>query len=307
MTVVHLKGNYSAEDIFTLEKLTGGKFSFSAGELAGPVRCNVLVAGRVTVDQLSMCRGLRAVVVPYAGIPETTRRALEGHPEICLESIHHNAVSAAEMAVALMLAAAKLLIPSDTALRRNDWSPRYRPEGLLVEDSRVTVLGFGAIGSRVGRICRAMGASVRGISKNPREGLFTGKDLDSLLPETDILVVCLPLTDETEGMIGSRELSLLPRGSVLVNVARGPVVDERALYESLKSNHLAAAGIDVWYRYPDPEGKKTDTPPSRFDFASLPNVVMSPHRGGAFGLPEIERRRLEHLAAALIRLVGGEQ
>lgn len=307
MTAVHLNGNYSAEDILSLEGLTGGKFSFTSGKLAGPVRCHVLVAGRVTEDQLAMCQGLRLVVVPYAGIPETTRRALEGHPEIRLESIHHNAVSASEMAVALMLAAAKLLIPSDTALRRNDWSPRYRPEGLLVEDSRVTVLGFGAIGSRVGRICRAMGASVRGISKTRREGLYTPDDLHSLLPETDILVVCVPLTSETEGMIGFRELSLLPRGSVLVNVARGPVVDEQALYESLRSGHLAGAGIDVWYSYPDREGKKTDTPPSRFDFASLPNVVMSPHRGGAFGLPEIERRRLEHLAEALIRLAGGEQ
>ncbi len=160
-----------------------------------------------------------------------------------------------------------------------------------MEDSRVTVLGFGAIGSRVGRICRAMGASVRGISKTRREGLYTPDDLHSLLPETDILVVCVPLTSETEGMIGFRELSLLPRGSVLVNVARGPVVDEQALYESLRSGHLAGAGIDVWYSYPDREGKKTDTPPSRFDFASPSQCGDEPHRGGAFGLPEIREAK----------------
>lgn len=77
MTAVHLNGNYSAEDILSLEGLTGGKFSFTSGKLAGPVRCHVLVAGRVTEDQLAMCQGLRLVVVPYAGIPETTRRALE--------------------------------------------------------------------------------------------------------------------------------------------------------------------------------------------------------------------------------------
>jgi len=98
---------------------------------------------------------------------------------------------------------------------------------------------------------------------------------------------------------------MMPRGSVLVNVARGPVVDEEALFQNLLSGHLGAAGIDVWYSYPDTEESRMATNPSRFPFWDLPNVVMSPHRGGAFGLPGIEERRLRHLADMLLELADG--
>ncbi len=283
-------------------ELCGKDFSFSAGAVCSGLRCDVLVSGIVTENELSMCQGLSAVVVPYAGIPDRTSQVLSRHPGIQLHSIHHNAVSTAEMAVTLMLAASKQIIPADRSMRKGDWTPRYSPQGLIIEDSRILVLGYGAIGSRVGTICRAMGASVKGVRSRKDHGFHTAADLTVLLPETDILIVCLPLNDSTRGIIGKKELDLLPRGAVLVNIARGPVVDEEALFESLSSGHLGAAGIDVWYNYPDSEESRESTPPSRFDFGSINNVVMSPHRGGSFGLPGIERRRIEHLAAIIQKL-----
>ena len=305
MIKVHIAGGPATDTLERLEELTGGVFALTAGEITPSTSCDILVAGVVSGEQLDMCRGLKAVVVPYAGVPESTAALLEGRPGIMLRSIHHNAVAAAEMAVTLMMAAAKLIIPAHMALRNGDWSPRYTPSGLIIEDSRVTVLGRGSIGGRVERICSSMGASVRTVGRTPGNGTFTAGDLPGILPETDILVVCVPLTDETRGMIGEKELALMPRGSVLVNVARGPVVDEEALFHSLRSGHLGAAGIDVWYSYPGTEGSRKATPPSRFPFGELPNVVMSPHRGGAFGLPGIEERRLRHLGDILLELADG--
>ena len=264
--IVHLKGDWPDTSIETLMELCGKDFSFSAGAVCSGLRCDVLVSGIVTENELSMCQGLSAVVVPYAGIPDITGRVLSNHPDIELHSIHHNAVSTAEMAVTLMLAASKLIIPADRSMRKGDWTPRYSPQGLIIEDSRILVLGYGAIGSRVGTICRAMGASVKGVRSRKDHGFHTAADLTVLLPETDILIVCLPLNDSTRGIIGKKELDLLPRGAVLVNIARGPVVDEEALFESLSSGHLGAAGIDVWYNYPDSEESRESTPPSRFDF-----------------------------------------
>ena len=299
---VHIAGGPATGTLSRLKELTGGKFAFSSGEITRETECQILVAGVISEEHLDMCRGMRAVVVPYAGVPESTVTALARRPELMLRSIHHNAVAAAEMAVTLMMAAAKLIIPADTALRRGDWSPRYTPTGLIVEDSRITVLGRGSIGSRVERICSSMGARVRTVGRTAAEGSFTAHDLPSILPGTDILVIAVPLTEETRGMIGEGEIAMLPRGSVLVNVARGPVVDEEALFQNLLSGHLGAAGIDVWYSYPDTEESRRATHPSRFPFGDLPNVVMSPHRGGAFGLPGIEERRLRHLAEELLNI-----
>jgi len=301
---IHLKGEWPESSLDSLKELCGSGFSFSSGDLTHVQCCQVLVSGLVTGEDIEKCPGLQTVLVPYAGIPESTGKALSEYPEIKLESIHHNAAATAEMAVALMLAASKLLIPADRALRSSDWSPRYRPDGLIIEDSRVLVLGAGAIGRRVMRICEAMGASVAGIRKNETPGFHTAAQLPVLLPETDILIVCLPLNEDTRGIIGRSQLEQLPRGAVLVNVARGPVIDEEALFDSLSSGHLAAAGIDVWYSYPSSVDSRSNTAPSRFDFGALPNVVMSPHRGGAFGLEGIERRRIHHLACALRKLSG---
>jgi len=125
-----------------------------------------------------------------------------------------------------------------------------------------------------------------------------------LLPRTDALIITAPLTPETKDLIGEQELALLPRGAILVNVGRGLIVDEAALFSALKSGHLAAAGLDVWYQYPTDEASRSNTPPSRWPFHELDNVVMSPHRGGdAIG---IDTQRMVELADMLNRAARDE-
>jgi phosphoglycerate dehydrogenase-like enzyme len=121
--------------------------------------------------------------------------------------------------------------------------------------------------------------------------------LHDLLPTTDVLLIALPLTSETEGLIGEAELKRMPRGSLLVNTGRGPVVDQWALYEALKSGHLRAAGSDVWYNYPSSRDTRDNTPPSDAPLGELENFVLSPHRGGM--VAEVEKQRIAALARLL--------
>jgi phosphoglycerate dehydrogenase-like enzyme len=113
----------------------------------------------------------------------------------------------------------------------------------------------------------------------------------------------LPLTDQTRGLIGEKEISLLPDHAILVNIGRGPVVDQGALYHALKDGKLHSAGIDVWYNYPPDEDARANTPPADYPFHELDNIVMSPHRGG--GAAEVEVLRMTHLAELLNAVARG--
>jgi phosphoglycerate dehydrogenase-like enzyme len=131
-------------------------------------------------------------------------------------------------------------------------------------------------------------------------------ELPALLPKADALVICLPLTDETRGLIGESELALMPDRAILINVGRGPIVDESALYHALHDRTLHAAGLDVWYNYPNDEPGRKSTSPSEYPFHELNNVVMSPHRAGAPHTPETESLRMRALAELLNAAARGE-
>ncbi|MHC4956068.1 MAG: NAD(P)-dependent oxidoreductase [Planctomycetota bacterium] len=272
---------------------------------AGPAE--ILVRGTPTEADLNARPGLRAVVIPYAGVPRQTRELLATRPDLTLHNLHHNAAPTAEMAMALLLAAAKCVVPHDQALRRGDWSPRYEaPREMLLDGAHAVVIGHGEIGSRVARACGAIGMRVTAVRRTARGdedmGTIAIDRLDEALPEADAVVLALPLTPATEGMLDARRLAALPDGCCIVNVGRGLLVDESALFAELASGRLRA-GIDVWYRYPESKGDATATPPSEFDFGALDNVVLSPHRAGHCA--RIEELRAEHLARLLLAAADG--
>ena len=277
-------------------------------------KTEILVSGRPSRDQLEACSDLRALVIPYAGIPTETRNLLlAAFPALEVYNLHHNAAAAAELAFSLLLAAAKTIVPADRAFRQHDWRSRYdETPNLILDGKTALILGLGAIGARIAAVCHAFGMDVHSIRRHrelPRPPYVTVHPLDALqtiLPRADVLLVCLPLTPETEGLIGGRELDLLPPSCVLVNVARGAIIDEEALYHAVSERRIAAAGIDVWYRYPLNPDERENTPPSRFPFHELDNVVMSPHRGGAYRTEELERQRMRDLAVTLNAIARGE-
>ncbi len=276
-----------------------------------PAEYDILVAGRPAREHITASPNLHALIIPWSGMPESTRQLMLEFPQIAVHNLHHNAQPVAELALALLLAAAKFLIPMDRALRSDDWTPRYESSpALLLAGRKALILGYGAIGQRVARLCLALGMEVMALRRRSGAGAGGGicfaalESLPELLPQTDVLIICLPHTPETSGLIGVQELGLLPAHAVLVNVGRGSLVDEAALYHALREGRLHAAGLDVWYNYPPDQSARTRTPPSAYPFHKLDNVVMSPHRGGL--CRETDALRVTHLAALLNSAARGQ-
>lgn len=301
-TLAHLRASLDAEIHLTV-----------GPDLPVPADYDILVAGRPRREHLTASPNLRALVIPFAGLPDTTRQLLmDDFSHLAVHNLHYNAMPVAEMAFSLMLAAAKFIVPMDRALRAHDWTPRYQPNpSVLLEGKTALILGYGAIGRRVAHLCRALGMKVMAIRRSVATPSFDTPDeiyppdaLHSLLPQANVLIICLPHTLQTTGFVGQSELALLPQGAVLVNVGRGPTVDEAALYHALREGTLHAAGLDVWYNYPADEVGRSHTPPSACPFHELDNVVMSPHRASHFD--EKEMLRMRHLAALLNAVARGE-
>lgn len=313
---VHLvQPRYDTESLHLLHSQLHPDISLTAGsDLPTPADYQILVAGRPQREHITANPNLEALIIPWAGLPEPTRRLMLDFPHIPVHNLHHNALPVAEHAIALFLAALKLIVPMDRSLRGHDWTPRYqRKPSQLVSGKRALILGYGAIGRHVATLCRGLGMEVMAIQRHAKEpGTDTPGDvalasLDALhrnLPVAEALIVCLPHTPETTGIIGAEELSLLPAGAVLINIARGPIVDEAALYKALSEGTLYAAGLDVWYNYPADEEARSHTPPADHPFHELDNVVMSPHRAGH--TEETERLRMEHLAELLNAAARGQ-
>ena len=284
----------------------------TSGETPVPAAYDVLVAGRPQLEHLTTSPKLRLLVIPYAGLPAVTRDLLQDFPQLAVHNLHHNAALTAEMAVTLLLAAAKRIIPYDRALRRNDWQPRYQPsQALCMEEKTALILGFGQVGQRIGRACHALGMTVLAQRRQPEQPLTVEYPVEvhgptmlhQLLPRAHALIIALPATPATEGLLGEPELELLPPGAVLVNVGRGAIVDQAALYTALVSGQLGAAGLDVWYRYPRNQAEWENTPPADFPFHALDNIVLSPHRAGAS--TDTETLRMTHLAELLNAIARG--
>lgn len=276
-----------------------------------PPETEILVGGRPSREQLASPE-LKSLIIPWAGLPNETKAILPEFPHITIHNLHHNAAPVAETAVTLLLAAAKLTIRYDRSLRNHDWRIRYEPSPTLTLEGRTAlILGYGAIGQRVAKLCHAMGMNVlatkrsaTSVTTDPYADIHPAAALTDLLPRTHSLIICLPLTPETEGLIGKEELAALHPHAILVNVGRGPIVDEQALYDALVDGTLHGAGMDVWFNYPPDEAARAHTPAANVPLHELDNVVMSPHRAGL--TRDTDRLRMIHLADLLNHAARGE-
>lgn len=244
--------------------------------LAG-VEVAVTQMGPFTERVLQAAPDLRFLVCCRGGpvnvnVPAATKRGI-----IVSSTPGRNAGAAAEHAVTLMLGALRNLPRLQRTLEDGEWRSdlyAYEECGGELGGATVGLIGFGAIGRRVARVMLAFGARVLVndpfISTAPDGIEVVG--LDELLRQSDVVSLHARLTDETRGMIGAEQLALMPRGGVLVNTARGGLLDYEATVDALESGQLAAAGFDVFPVEPLPAGSRLLT---------APNVVMTPHLAGA--------------------------
>jgi D-3-phosphoglycerate dehydrogenase len=205
-------------------------------------------------------------------VPALTRR---GIPLVIAADA--NATAVAEHTLFFMLALAKQALRHDWAVRQNNWEIRNRFETVDLMGRRVLVLGYGRIGREVAKRCAAFDMQVSVydpyVQANVIEagGYRSVPDFAAVLPETDILTVHMPLADESRHLIGAAELAALPAHALVINCARGGIIDEDALYEALTSGGIAGAGIDVFEQEP---------PPDNHPLFGLDNVLLSPHTAG---------------------------
>jgi phosphoglycerate dehydrogenase-like enzyme len=275
----------------------------------------VLVAGVPSRELLAASPALHTVHLPFAGVPRQTREILAEFPHLNLRSLHHNAGPTAELALALTMAAARGVVAADAGMRRHDWTTRFvAPQPCLLLDGHpATVVGYGHIGRRVARGLAAVGMTVRAttasatrIHRDECTTVHPASQLTQLLSDSRVTVLCLPSTADTVGLMGAAKIALLPDPSVLINVSRADIVDEAALYRRLRSGTLAA-GIDVWPDEASEPAQAQGFRASKYPFHQLPNVVLSPHRGGGFSLPESRALRVRHLERSLAELARDEE
>ncbi|WP_454329451.1 2-hydroxyacid dehydrogenase [Streptomyces glaucescens] len=236
--------------------------------------------GPVTARVLDASPGLRLVVVCRGGPVNVNLDAAKSHDVRVCYAPGRNAAATAEFTVGLMLAALRRIPQAHIPLAgRGSWEGAayytYEHSGLELEDLPVGLVGYGAVGSRVARVLCAFGAQVMVYDPYARgeiHGLRVSS-LDELLRRSRLVSLHARLTAETRGLIGARELDLLPAGAVVVNAARGPLLDEGALCAALKSGRVSAAALDTYAHEPLPPGSPL--------YGFTDRLVLTPHLGGA--------------------------
>ena len=247
---------------------------------------DVLVSMAFTREMAAAAPRLRLVQVPGAGLDRIDRGALA--PGTALANAYGHDVGIAEYVIGAMLAVTRTFCRIDADLRRGRWDSVWSgaPVPLWPELAGKTlgIIGYGRIGQAVARRALAFDMDVLAIRRDAsrpdphRLAFLRGPAaLDEVLGRADYLAITLALTPDTRGLIGAPQLARLRPTAVLVNVARGEVVDEDALYDALHRRVIAGAALDVWYRYPAGEAP---THPGHRPFHELPNVLMTPHVSG---------------------------
>jgi phosphoglycerate dehydrogenase-like enzyme len=245
---------------------------------------DALISRRFTAAMAASAPNLRLIHTPGAGTNEIDFAAVPPHTTVC--NVYGHEHSIAEYVFMTMLALNRDLLNMDRRFRQHDWSDRAGGPQRELRGRKLGIIGLGRIGSEIARRARVFGMPVIAATRTPdpdraRElGLarLAGMEgLGSLLEEADVVVVAVPLAPETEGLLGAAELARMKPDALLINVARGPVIDEDALYEALAGRQIGGAAIDVWYRYPE---DRVSGPSSSRPFHELDNVIMTPHIAG---------------------------
>jgi phosphoglycerate dehydrogenase-like enzyme len=273
---------------------------------------DVVVTLVFTSAMAATARRLRLIQVPGAGLDRIDRAAVPAGAVVANAYGHERGI--AEYVLGAMLTLSRGFLQLDASLRRGVWDSQWAagvpapPPWAELGGKTLAILGYGRIGQALAVRARAFDMRVvavrraAGASADDAHALVRGPDaLDAVLAEADHVALTLPLTDATRGLLGRRELALMKPTAILVNVSRGDIVDEDALFTALAERRIGGAALDVWYRYPVAAGP---TAPARRPFHELPNVLMTPHVSG--WTDGTLRARAAVIADNIARLARGE-
>ena len=253
---------------------------------------------------------VRLVQSVATGIEWIEQSALPPGVPICNAYGHETAIAEYVLMVMLVWSHSFREIESDFRLH-SSWRPSWVHSGAPhgeIRGSTLGIIGLGRVGQEVARRAAAFGCRILAANRSPRpagdgvERVYPFTALDEMLPLCDTVAICTAFGPETERLIDARRLGLMKRSALLVNIARGAIVDEDALYTALRDQTIGGAAIDVWWQYPtaaEPERR-----PSKHPFHELPNVIMTPHCSG--WTAGMVRRRWDEVADNINRFVRGD-
>jgi phosphoglycerate dehydrogenase-like enzyme len=230
---------------------------------------NIRSSCRFTESVFTQCGQLKLLSLWGTGTDNVDLAAAGRHGVTVTNTPGVAAISIAEHCLALLLAAARRIPRTDAEIRQGRWP---RGEGAQMHGKTLGIIGLGAIGRRFAQLGEAIGMQVIAWTTHPNPALgFTLVPLEHLYRESDVISVHLRLSEDTRGIIGASQFAMMKPSAILINTARGPIVDEAALLEALLTGRIAAAGLDVFDVEPLPAGHA---------LARLPNVVLSAHSAG---------------------------
>ena len=262
-----------------------------------------VLGGMLTEPVVVAAKHIKLFQIPWTGVDNIDFSVLKKYNIDCVCNSHSNGAVVAEHALALYFAVAKKIAYHDAQLRTGNWN-RVTPEGNDVSpfsrslsSQKIVLVGYGAVNRGIRRLMAGFSPRISIVNRSGQiNGESAGAEISSFenitstLNRADAVFIAVPLTSNTRGFFNESCFKALNEHTIVVNVARGSVIDEQAMYSALAERQIYGAGIDTWYNYPK-AGQSNSTPPStNFPFHELNNLVMSPHRAGYVdsGFPHLD-------------------
>ena len=285
--------------------------------IADPQELSPEIAANTDILVTNIWRGdypvaarVRLVQSVATGIEWIEQAALPRGVPMCNAYGHETAIAEYVLMTMLVWSHRFREIESDFRLH-SSWRPSWVHSGAPhgeIRGSTFGIIGLGRVGQEVARRAAPFGVRILAANRSPREAqagverVFPMTELDRMLPDCDTVALCTALGPETTGLIDASRLALMKPTAFLINIARGQVIDEDALYAALRDGTIGGAAVDVWWQYPN--AAEPERRPSRHPFHELPNIIMTPHCSG--WTAGMVRRRWDEVADNINRFVRGD-
>jgi phosphoglycerate dehydrogenase-like enzyme len=282
----------------------------------------VVIGWRPWEELFKKANKLKVMINPGAGVQHLLPEFYSNFKEkgITLINGHGNSYFTAQHAVAMLFTLLNKILLHHNWMVEGQWRKSDQDaKSIPLRQKRIGLFGYGAINQKVHRFLSGFSVTF-GIYKLHSDTkiiqdlllnitdftekipqIYSENQYQEFLQDTDILIIAVPLTNKTSGIIAMKELELLGKDAIIINVGRGKIIDEESLYNALSQGKIAGAGIDVWYDYQPEEvdGKKYPYNSSKYKFHELDNIVLSPHRGAS---PMDDLERWDEVVENLIRI-----
>lgn len=260
---------------------------------------DVIIGWRPEQELLNAAVNLKLFINPGTGIKHHIEnfRELNKKRKVILVNGHGHAYATAQHAASMLLSLMNKIIPHHNWMKDGIWRTSDNEDifaaSIPLRNRNIGLMGYGAINKYVHTFLSGFENNFFIFKRNPEivradkrlqktiVKVFSDKELNKFLKTIDILIIAIPHTAQTENLIKENELRLLGKTGLLVNVARGLIVNEKALYNALKRNTIAGAASDVWYNYSPEKNRSGKSYPFRYPFHKLNNFLMSPHRAAS--------------------------